>query len=171
MLDSFLNLKPWVRTLLIIVGILVLIIIFNNVQSPDISLVEDTGLNQMDDEKQVVEPIEDLSVSLLEKAKPDQIPVEQKMAIEAKRIPLEKTSLKEFYSVQVASFRNSQKANELAQQLKKDGLNAEAVIENTKENGTWHRVFVGQFIDKTQAMALQSKLKSKFSDCFVKLRK
>ncbi len=62
------------------------------------------------------------------------------------------------FIVQVGAFRTLQQAEELKAQLALSGLQASIQTFEKSPNNTWHRVYVGPFTDKPQALALQHRL-------------
>lgn len=62
------------------------------------------------------------------------------------------------FIVQVGAFRTLQQAEELKAQLALSGLQASVQTFEKSPNNTWHRVYVGPFTDKPQALALQLRL-------------
>lgn len=61
------------------------------------------------------------------------------------------------YRLQAGSFRNSDDAGRLRSQLILEGLPAYQEINNSG-NGTWHRVFVGPFTDRSKLNKAQDQL-------------
>lgn len=62
------------------------------------------------------------------------------------------------FIVQVGAFRTLQQAEELKAQLALSGLQASVQTFEKAPNNTWHRVYVGPFTDKPQALAQQQRL-------------
>ncbi|HUL28923.1 MAG TPA: SPOR domain-containing protein [Thermodesulfobacteriota bacterium] len=60
-------------------------------------------------------------------------------------------SQEKYYAVQVGSFRNMENVRELAEILKKEGLDAYWISMKGHKGETLHRVFVGQFADRNEA--------------------
>jgi len=60
-------------------------------------------------------------------------------------------SHEKYYAVQVGSFRNMENVRELAEILKKEGLDAYWISMKSHKGETLHRVFVGQFAGKDEA--------------------
>jgi cell division septation protein DedD len=62
-------------------------------------------------------------------------------------------------TLQVASMKDAESADELVQRLKDQGFDAYRVAADIPGKGTWHRVRVGAFSDRSAAMAVAAKLK------------
>ena len=73
-------------------------------------------------------------------------PVSQETVKPEKAVPQGK-----YYAVQVGSFRSMENVRDLAEVLKKEGLDAYWITMKGKKGENLHRVFVGQFMDKNEA--------------------
>ncbi len=62
------------------------------------------------------------------------------------------------FIVQVGAFRTLQQAEELKAQLVLSGLQASVQTFEKSPDNIWHRVYIGPFTDKPQALALQHRL-------------
>lgn len=67
------------------------------------------------------------------------------------------------YTIQVASFRTSKLANKEAGILRKKGFSS-----NVSVKGKYSVVYVGNFTNKKVAASTLSRLKKKYSDCFIR---
>lgn len=65
------------------------------------------------------------------------------------------------YYVQVASFRDRKRAEELAGQLKEKGYSSEVVSAVVAGKGIWHRVLIGPFEDKSEAREVAAEVEAK----------
>jgi cell division septation protein DedD len=66
------------------------------------------------------------------------------------------------YTIHLESFRNPRIAEKRKEQIEGMGLEAFIVKVDLPEKGIFHRVFVGRFPDRTQAAALQARLKKDY---------
>lgn len=66
--------------------------------------------------------------------------------------------IKDTFIVQVGAFRTLPQAEELKAQLALAGIEASVQTFQKSPTDTWHRVYVGPFTDKPQALALQQRL-------------
>ncbi len=66
--------------------------------------------------------------------------------------------IKDTFIVQVGAFRTLPQAEELKAQLALAGIEASVQTFQKTSSDTWHRVYVGPFTDKPQALALQQRL-------------
>jgi len=65
---------------------------------------------------------------------------------------------KDSFIVQVGAFRTLPQAEELKAQLALVGVQASVKTFQKTPSDTWHRVYIGPFTDKAQALALQQRL-------------
>lgn len=65
---------------------------------------------------------------------------------------------KDSFIVQVGAFRTLSQADELKAQLALVGVQASVQTFQKTPSDTWHRVYIGPFTDKPQALALQQRL-------------
>lgn len=56
-----------------------------------------------------------------------------------------------YYAIQVGAFQNLEYARDLMESLKKNGLDAYWISQESKKRGTLYKVFVGHFTDKNEA--------------------
>ncbi len=85
----------------------------------------------------------------------------QNAKTEASVIPEVKASYR--YAVQVSSFRDVKRAGALIKRLKKNGFDAFLMqTELANEGGTWHRVFLGRYVDELKAQEAANLVKNKF---------
>jgi cell division protein FtsN len=66
--------------------------------------------------------------------------------------------IKDTFIVQVGAFRTLPQAEELKAQLALAGIEASVQTFLKSPSDTWHRVYIGPFTDKPQALALQQRL-------------
>jgi len=105
------------------------------------------------------EEVSDFSVSVESPKK--------KVSVVLKEKRKNKDILVSSYSVQVASFKNIDKAKEVLSKLKNKGHDAYIVSKNLKDLGLRHRVYVGKFEGKKEAEDLLPKLKKAYKSSFV----
>jgi cell division septation protein DedD len=74
-------------------------------------------------------------------------------------VPTVKPGQKDAYTLQVASLQDRAKAENLVAALKKKGYGAYAVTTEVTGKGTYHRVRVGHFTDRDEAIKMATKLK------------
>lgn len=79
------------------------------------------------------------------------------------RIKEETPSAKEYYIIQLGSYKDKSAAQKEAEQLKKRGFAGK-----TRSKGTFTVLYVGNFTDKTAAALLQSQLKKQYRDCYIR---
>ena len=73
------------------------------------------------------------------------------------------------YSIQVGSFQEESKAQQLVDQLKKKQYQAFSLARNVKDKGTWYRVYIGQFETQSAAEVSLTNVKNDYQDGFVVL--
>jgi cell division septation protein DedD len=67
------------------------------------------------------------------------------------------------YAVQVSSFRDVKRAGALKKRLQKNGFDAFlAQTELANNGGTWHRVFLGRYLDELKAQEAASLVRDKY---------
>ena len=71
----------------------------------------------------------------------------------------EKREIDKKLTIQVVSLKDSKAADELVTKLKKKGYSAYRISSNIPEKGLWHRVRVGSFKNKAEAVNTLNKLK------------
>jgi DedD protein len=86
------------------------------------------------------------------------IPQPDEKAIKKEEPKREKTEQAGRYTVQVAAFKNVDRARELIVYLKKKGYDAYQATAHLPDKGTYHRVRIGHFTNKKEAVRLVSKL-------------
>ncbi len=74
------------------------------------------------------------------------------------------------FTIQVASFQDSVKAQTLVEELKKAGFSAVVSAKHLDEKGIWYRVWVGDFNSEDEASELLKTLKKDYKNSFIKLR-
>jgi cell division septation protein DedD len=79
----------------------------------------------------------------------------------SERPPAPETPPAGTFTVNVASFKPKQKADQYVEELKKQGIDAYVWEVNLPEKGTWHRVAVGRFPTLTEAKEYKEELKQK----------
>ena len=105
----------------------------------------------------------------VKRAEPKIKPVASKAGEEAPQKPVEKVAGKEApvpqktervgrYTIQVAAFKNVDRARELIVYLRKKGYDAYQATATLPDKGTYHRVRVGHFASKSDAAQIASKL-------------
>ncbi len=84
-------------------------------------------------------------------------------AIQAKKDSVSKTAsnAKERYTIQIASYPEKDMAEDEMKKMKKRGYAAFIVTSELQDKGTWYRVRLGSFSNKTAAEKLANELKSK----------
>lgn len=101
----------------------------------------------------------------------DQIPLppagEETAKTEPGRVGLKSTSFPNIYAVQVGSFRSKDQANKLIDQLHREQLNAYIAGADLENDKGWYRVYVGEYVDRADAEAKLSALKSRYAQAFV----
>lgn len=99
------------------------------------------------------------SVSVPSTAVPSMAPaVHANAASSAEKIP---------FTIQISSFREQSKAQEILNQLAKKNYPAYLISRNLGEKGTWYRVYVGKFQTKNEAETLLAELKTDYKDSFI----
>ncbi len=85
--------------------------------------------------------------------------------------PFEKKNVEKInrpFAIQIASFREKNKALLLVDKLKKEGYySAYLASKNLKEKGIWHRVRIGGFLNKEKATSVLNSLKDKYPNSFI----
>lgn len=71
------------------------------------------------------------------------------------------------YSIQVASFKDKDKAQKKVEELGGKDYEAFMVSKDLRDKGTWHRVYVGKFDSKSEADAYLPKVKKNYSSSFI----
>lgn len=71
------------------------------------------------------------------------------------------------YSIQIASFKDKNKAQKKVEELGSKDYQAFMVSKNLRDKGTWHRVYVGKFDSKTEANDYLPKVKKNYSSSFI----
>lgn len=71
------------------------------------------------------------------------------------------------YTIQIASFKDKDKAEQKVTELEKKDYKAFLVSKELKDKGTWHRVYVGNFSTKKEADDYLIKVKKDYSGSFV----
>ncbi|MFH1645588.1 MAG: SPOR domain-containing protein [Candidatus Omnitrophota bacterium] len=74
------------------------------------------------------------------------------------------------FTIQVVSYHDLSRAEEMVEKLKAEGYQAYVTPEDLEKQGRWYRVRVGNFKTKEEAELQLLKLKDKFSDCFIRRR-
>ena len=72
------------------------------------------------------------------------------------------------YKIQIASFKEAEKANKLLAKLKSTGYDAKVIESNRADQGIWHQVMVGPFSSKSDAETKLSELKNTYKESFIK---
>ena len=102
-----------------------------------------------------------------ETIKEEVLPVaETKLQAEEKPI----LSLEKKFTIQVASFQDKVRAEIVANGLKQKGYQPVIFSKELPDNGTWYRVFIGDFDTEEEARSLLEKLKESHKDSFIKLK-
>jgi cell division protein FtsN len=78
-----------------------------------------------------------------------------------------KTRAKAAYTIQVASFKKQERANQKLEVLLKGGYEAYVKIRDLKDKGIWYRVCVGNFVTKKEVTEYHLKFKKKHKDSFI----
>jgi len=93
------------------------------------------------------------------------LPPPEKKEQTVQKPPEEKTTpAKQFFTIQVASFRKEEQANFLAEELKEKGFNPLYI----KQERRWFKVWVGKFATRKQAKEYLFQLKKEFDDAFLR---
>ena len=71
------------------------------------------------------------------------------------------------FTIQVASFRSKDAAEDSLKKVNEKGYKGYIVSKNLGDKGTWHRVYVGVFKDKPQADTELSKVQKDYPNSFV----
>lgn len=71
------------------------------------------------------------------------------------------------YTIQVASFKDKDKAEKKVEELSKKDYQAFLVSKDLRDKGTWHRVYVGKFESKSEADNYLPKVKQNYSSSFI----
>lgn len=71
------------------------------------------------------------------------------------------------YAIQIASFADQAKADLLKEKASQAGLSAYTSAADLGEKGTWHRVYVGPFANKTEADAALAQVQANFKSGFI----
>ena len=74
------------------------------------------------------------------------------------------------YTVQVASLKDAESADNMVSDLKKKGYSAYKSLTKVPEKGIWHRVRIGYFNNHKEAAAVLGKLKKDNMSAIVVLR-
>ena len=72
------------------------------------------------------------------------------------------------FTIQVASFQDKSRAERLIEELKKKGYKATISTKDLGGKGIWHRIWVGDFDGKEEAVKFLQKLRVKYKDSFIK---
>ncbi len=188
MSDFFTNLNPWAKGAIIVLGIVLLFLIFNYEPAsrmPEVSKIADYDPEYSFEDEEVYENVEE-KVGAVESVTAETAPQEKetemiaegtKMAERptvspAKEEPQaeEKTPMTEFYSVQIASLKEEERAKNLASKIGETGYSVEVVVQDIGGKGTWHRVYVGRYASKKEAEKILSRIRADYKDAFIKMR-
>jgi len=71
------------------------------------------------------------------------------------------------FTIQVASSKDKNRAEEALKKIKEAGHPAHLVSKDLGEKGTWHRIYIGNFKTKANAQEYLSKVKDTYRDSFV----
>ena len=71
------------------------------------------------------------------------------------------------FTIQVASFKEKDKAEKILEALKKKDYSAYIVARNLGDKGIWYRVYVGRFDTPKQAEELLTKIKEEYKSSFI----
>lgn len=167
--------------LVFIVGIFVTVLFAFNYQGdeetiPLSEIFSDEETIPIDIEYEFVSPKEEVQVA--EKVKPVTEPTsKEKSSIQKdgaqKQVKISPTkSLEEnksefTFTIQVASFKERKKAEEVLTTLEKKGHAGHIVTRDLGSKGVWYRVYVGNFNTKEEASVLLKELKTMYKDSFV----
>ena len=183
----FLSLNPWMKAAVVFLTLIFLTIVINHIlfPTPKEALIspepeftfEELDVQKVPDEIQPVvaeKPVVSAKTPAAPVAanmKPASVvqPTTPASAPVPSQVPAQMIS-GDFYSIQVASVREKANADLLAEKLRKEGYETEAITKDFK-SGTWSIVFVGRYGTKAEAEAKLPQMKAKFKDAFVKLRK
>lgn len=92
---------------------------------------------------------------------------EKKNVSSEEKIQIQTVTKKSLFTIQVASFKDKEKAQNFFERLKKEGHPAYIVSRNLGAKGVWYRVYVGKFDSKSQAEVFLKKFSGKYKDCFI----
>ncbi|MBL7101106.1 MAG: SPOR domain-containing protein [Nanoarchaeota archaeon] len=88
----------------------------------------------------------------------------------AKQVVEPTTPQQKPFTIQVASFQDSMKAEKVVEELEKAEFSAIVSAKHLDEKGVWYRVYVGDFDSEEEASGLLNTLKKDYKDSFIKLR-
>ena len=71
------------------------------------------------------------------------------------------------YSIQVASFKTKDRADQKVAELAKKNLEAFVISRDLKDKGVWYRVYIGQYASRDEADSSLASVKEVVSDGFV----
>ena len=91
----------------------------------------------------------------------------QTPATGASSVPVSPPTGSQQFTIQVSSFKDQKKADLFLAELRKKESTAYLLTKSLGEKGTFYRVCVGQFEQKSQAQAYFQKIKENYKDSFV----
>ena len=96
---------------------------------------------------------------------PHPVTAQQEMAPKEETTPMAKVKVP--FTIQVGSFKDKKKAENILDGLKKKGYDPYIVSTDLKEKGVWYRIFVGRFEQKGLAEELLIQLKNDYKESFI----
>jgi DedD protein len=72
-----------------------------------------------------------------------------------------------YFAVQVASSKEKDKADQMAQKLKAKSLDSYVIMKDLGEKGIWYRIYVGKYMTKAEADAALAQVKTDYPNSFV----
>lgn len=112
-------------------------------------------------------PVEKAPVEAPAESPPPETAVVNQEQPTAEDVPTVKPSQTGAYTLQVASLHDRAKAENMVATLKKKGYGAYAVTTEVTGKGTYHRVRVGHFTDRDEAIKMATRLKGEKFDPIV----
>ncbi len=157
--------KSWLTLILIVVVIIIGIVVFNyqakKQAAPLSEIFPDEGMSPSDVEYEFVkndgtpqsQPMPAAATTPLK----TQAPQTRETAV-SPRFP---------FGIQVGSFREENKAQQVLQGLKKQYPAAFVLPRDLKDKGIWYRVYVGQFETKSAAETSLTQVKNDYKNSFI----
>ncbi|MEA1927071.1 MAG: SPOR domain-containing protein [Candidatus Auribacterota bacterium] len=97
---------------------------------------------------------------------------EPEVVQESGEIVQEKPEVSDYiYNIQMASFHYPVRAELLVKRLKSEGYRAFIPPSDLKKQGSWYRVFVGEFNTRAEADSQLTELRKKLKDSFIRQRR
>jgi len=115
-------------------------------------------------------PAESAAVSPRAPAPPARIAVESvaPSAVSPAPTPVPAARSAQYWAIQVASFRTTDRANRLATQLRRDTGEVVSVSAVNGESGVWYRVLVGEYATREQVATRMEELRATYDFGFLR---